>query len=117
MSLELVIQENTRAITALVDILSKGAAPAPAPAPKLNVKPAEPDVKDEPAPAEKSKPAEELKAPTYEEASSAITAVIKAQGTPAAKAVLKEFGVSNLKQLDKARYAEIIEAAWKVALS
>ena len=116
MSLELAIERNTTALNTLIDILSKGAAPADA-FPPPSPPPGTPSVTLEETLDEPVKPAPESKAPTYEEASSAVTAVIKAKGTPAAKAVLKEFGVSNLKQLDKARYAEIIEAAWKVALS
>ena len=116
MSLELAIERNTTALNTLIEILSKGAAPAdafPPPPPPLGT----PSVTLEQTLDEPAKPAPESKAPTYEEASSAVTAVIKAKGNPAARALLKEFGVTSLPKLDKARWPEIIEAAWKVALS
>jgi hypothetical protein len=111
MSLETAIERNTEALNTLIGILTKGVAPLEAP-----VQPALSAPETKPVEAKK-KAAPVSSEPTYEEASSAVTAVIKAKGTPAAKDILADFGVTNLKQLDKSRYAEIIEAAWKVALS
>lgn len=49
--------------------------------------------------------------PTYTEAAAAVTALIDASGRTAAGYLLKSFGAKNLKEVDPARYRELIAAA------
>lgn len=141
MSLELAIQQNTAAINALIEILSKAAAPSPIanvtldtseePAPKAEAKKR---TKKEAAPAtvgelETSAPSQAsgagdapatggaaapTEAPTYEDTSKALLAVSAKHGRAAAMTILHSFGAEkSLKEVNTERFAEVIAVCQK----
>lgn len=141
MSLELAIAENTRAINALIEILTRGAVNAPVaadveqealreePAPKAKRKkeaapeapagePAPEETAPSPAAGASDAPATEAAATatepveiSYADAAAAVTNVVKVKGRDAGKALLASFGAANLKEVKPERFAEVIAAA------
>lgn len=137
MSLELAIQQNTAAINALIEILSRGASPSPitneAPAEteqpkakraKKEAKPEAPagePAPEQPAPSPETGASDasetaaaaaptEAKQITYTEASAAVVKLANTKGRKAAVDVLASFGAKTLGEVKASRYADVIAA-------
>lgn len=128
MSLELALQENTRAMIALTEILKNGLGatvvspdaleeqvleekPAPVEKPKRAKKEAKAEA---PAPAEE--PAEETAPPTYTETAAKVIEVANKKGRDAAAGILGQFGAKKLGEVNASDYAAVI-CACELALS
>lgn len=130
MSLELAIQQNTAAINALIEILSKGFGatvvspdaleeqvleekPAPAEKPKRAKKEAKAEPVEQPA----EEPAAQVSPPTYTEASAKVIEVANKKGRAVAVEILARFdGAKKLAEVKASDYAAVI-AACELALA
>lgn len=93
--------------------------PSPAPKAEKETKPAATQATAEAtaAPAQKADNSEatETKAPTYQDAANAVTALHKAKGRDAAVAVLAEFGAAKLQDVKPEQFADVIAACEKAS--
>lgn len=132
MSLEIAIQENTKAIRELIAAISNG---IPTTAAQVAAVVQEAQVEEKPAKTEKKAKAEKAETPkaetaatpepkadaapaaddapevTYQDAAAAITQLSKVKGRDAAVALLKKFGASKLPEVKPEDFAAIVADA------
>jgi hypothetical protein len=133
MSLELAIQQNTAAINALIEMLSKGFGativspdaleeqvllePAAAGAGATKVKRAKKETKAEPAAETPAEEPAQVAPPTYTEASAKVVEVANKKGRQAAVEILSRFdGAKKLAEVKASDYAAVI-CACELALA
>lgn len=121
MSIEQLIKENTAALVALTETLITQITSAPLEAKPATAKAKQEDKKTSLPAEEKTEVAQEVKpepkpetaatAPDYDAASTAVLALVKAAGKPAAIALLAEFGAKVTGEVPAERFAELIAKA------